>query len=184
MQIISRSETIDAMLAPFQAAIGQDFDGYRSHVLRVLTYALHFLGDDQTHRSVIEVALVFHDIGMWTDRDLAYLKPSVAQALAANDHNDWGHDPALLRAIIEQHHKVFAYRGRYADIVNAVRKADWVDATGGTLRKGLSRRQIAAVTAAIPVAGFADTLMRLASDLANGNRLKGLSRVVRRVYKW
>ncbi|WP_196232384.1 MULTISPECIES: hypothetical protein [Bradyrhizobium] len=52
------------------------------------------------------------------------------------------------------------------------------------MRKGLSRAQIAAVSAAIPPLGFADTLMRLAADLNHGRKLGGLLRVLSQVYKW
>jgi hypothetical protein len=175
---------MERLLSPFREQLGIDYEGYRGHIYRVLTYTMHFLGGDEIHRRAVETALVFHDIGMWTDHDLAYLEPSIERALEANTANGWGLDAELLRNIIYWHHKVFPYRGKDAEVVNAFRKADWVDATGGLVRHGLNRSQIAAVTAAIPEHGFRKTLQRLAGDLADGRTLGGLAKVIRKVYKW
>jgi hypothetical protein len=184
IKIIDQSETVERLLKPFQDQIGADYPGYRGHIYRVLTYAMHFLGGEETHRRAVETALVFHDLGLWTDHDLAYLEPSIHRVLEANEGSSWGLDSELLRNLIYWHHKVLPFRGKDAAVVNAFRKADWIDATGGLIRHGLTRAEIDAVTTAIPEHGFRDTLNRLAGDLAGGNRLKGLSRVLVRVYKW
>lgn len=183
IEIVAHSATVEALLAPFWEQLGGDYEGYRGHIYRVLTYTLHFLDGDQSHRREIETALVFHDIGLWTDKALAYLEPSIERALAANAAQGWGIEPSLLRAIIFWHHKAWPYKGPHARVVNAVRRADWIDGTGGMVRMGLPRATIRKVRAAIPDPGFGDTLMRLASDLG-GNRLRGLTRVLLKVYKW
>eukprot|EP00954_Amorphochlora_amoebiformis_P010267 802499-Amorphochlora_amoeboformis.AAC.1 len=46
--------------------IGDDYAGYRGHIYRTLSFSLHFLANE-THRGAIEAALVYHDIGLWTD---------------------------------------------------------------------------------------------------------------------
>ncbi|WP_066652041.1 MULTISPECIES: hypothetical protein [Sphingomonas] len=184
IRIFTESPRVEALLAPYRAKIGGDYAGYRNHILRVLSYAMHFLGDDDRHLPIVETALAFHDLGMWSHGDLAYLEPSIAEALATNDREGLGHDPVLLAAMIREHHKLRPYHGPGAELVNAVRKADWIDASGGVVRKGVSKAQIARVTAAIPVEGFPRTLMRLAADLAGGNQLRGLLRVVTRVYRF
>ncbi len=183
IEIIDHSERIEALFEPLRERIGEDFRAYRGHVYRVVTYAYHFLERDEDARPLIETALVYHDIGLWTDHELAYLEPSEALALADNEQQGWGFDPELLRAAIHWHHKVFPYRGPHARIVEAVRKADWVDASGGKIRKGLSKAQVQAVEAAIPSYGFADVLQRLAVDLG-GSALAGNLRVLRTVFKW
>ncbi len=184
MKIIERSDHADRLLEPFRGVLDPDFEGYRGHVHRVLTYALHFLGGDETHRRAIEAALVYHDIGVWTDRTLAYLEPSIRLALSANEAEGWGIEPTLLENIIHWHHKVFPYQGPHSDVVNAVRKADWIDASGGKLRKGLDGKDIEVVMAAIPDAGFHDALMRLASELGGGSKARGFGRLLYNVYKW
>ena len=182
IKIIDRSERIEALLAPFREVIGPDYPAYRGHIYRIVTYAMHFLDQDDTVRALVETVFVYHDIGLWTAHDLAYLEPSEARALADNEREGWGFDPEALRLAIHYHHKILPYRGPHERVVEAVRRADWIDATGGKLRKGLSREQIAAVEAAIPNYGFGSVLQRLAGDLG-GNRITGNLRVLRRVVK-
>lgn len=67
---------VEELLARYRAVIGSDYDGYRNHVYRVITYAMHFLNDAPEHEQLVETAFVYHDIGLWTDHELAYLEPS------------------------------------------------------------------------------------------------------------
>lgn len=182
VQIIDHSRRVEALFEPFKDVLGADYPAYRGHVYRIITYAMHFLDGQEQHRPIVETAFVYHDIGLWTDRNLAYLEPSETRALADNEKLGWGFDPQLLRDIIHWHHKVFPYSGPNADVINACRKADWIDATGGMMRKGLSKEQVRTVEAAIPSYGFSDVLQRLASDLG-GNAFSGNMKVLRRVFK-
>ncbi|MFO0264122.1 MAG: phosphohydrolase, partial [Planctomycetota bacterium] len=79
---------VEQLLAPYRESIGKDYDGYRNHVYRTITYALHFLNGQ--HQQLVETALVYHDLGLWTDRDLAYLEPSEAIAIRDNEQHGWG----------------------------------------------------------------------------------------------
>ena len=108
---------VDAILGRYADAIGPDLAGYRNHVYRAITYAMHFLGQAPQHARLVETAFAYHDIGLWTDRELAYLEPSEAVALADNQTFGWGLDPEALRAAIHWHHKVFPYRGPHGEVV-------------------------------------------------------------------
>ncbi len=107
----------------------------------------------------MEATFVHHDIGLWTDRELAYLEPSEAVALADNKKFGLELDPDLLRGAIHWHHKIFPYTGTHREIIEACRKADWIDASKGILRKGISKAAIAEVEAAFPNLGFHDALI-------------------------
>ncbi|MEO0587826.1 MAG: phosphohydrolase [Planctomycetota bacterium] len=183
IEVVAESERIDRLLEPFRAALGDDYAAYRGHVYRVVTYAMHFLGGDESERALIETAFVYHDVGLWTEHELAYLEPSEARAVADNEAQGWGLDGEALRAIIHWHHKVTRYRGPHERVVEAARRADWIDATGGWRRMGLSWSQVAAVESAIPNYGFGGVLQRLAGVLG-GNRVAGNLRVLRRVFKF
>lgn len=183
MDIIQLDTVVESELALLAPCIGADLPGYRNHIYRVLTYALHFMGGDSRWRRPFAFALAYHDVGMWTDHELAYLDPSAARAEAARRDHAPDLDGALIHDLIVWHHKLTPFRGANAAAVNALRKADWVDASQGLLRKGLTRAQIAAVNAALPAHGFPDTLMRLAGDLNHGNRTGGLLRVLHKVYR-
>lgn len=181
--IIDQSDRVEALFDPYRDIIGDDLPAYRGHVYRVITFAMHFLDGDEAARPLVETALVYHDIGLWTENALAYLEPSEAHALNDNEKHGWGLDPQLLRDAIHWHHKVFPYRGPNQRIVEAVRKADWIDASDGMIRKGLSKAQVKAVQDAIPNYDFGAVLQRLAGDLG-GNKLAGNLRVLRHVFKW
>lgn len=183
IEIIDHSDRVESLFAPYREIIGADYPAYRGHVYRVITYAMHFLEGDNEARPLVETAFVYHDIGLWTENELAYLEPSEEHALTDNEKYGWGFDPQLLRDAIHWHHKVFPYRGPNQRIVEAVRKGDWIDATDGKIRKGLSKTQVKAVQDAIPNYEFGNVLQRLAADLG-GNKLSGNLRVLRKVFKW
>lgn len=172
---------IEELFAPYQCVIGGDFDGYRNHVYRTVTYALHFLNNK--HEQLVETAFVYHDIGLWTDHKLAYLEPSEALAIQDNEKYGWGLDPDALHGAIHWHHKVFRYKGPHQDVIEACRKADWIDATKGWCHKGISRSAITEVQATFPNRGFHETLLRLAKEY-EGSTIVGGFKVLRGIVKW
>lgn len=174
---------VEELLGRYETLIGKDYPGYRNHVYRTITYAMHFLGNAEAHEKLVEAAFVYHDIGLWTDHELAYLEPSEAVALADNDKYGLGLDPSLLRAAIHWHHKIFPYTGPHREVIEACRKADWIDASKGILRKGMGREQIQQVEKAFPNFGFHATLLRLAKDYG-GSTLVGSIKVILGIVKW
>lgn len=174
---------VEALLGRYQDALGSDYLAYRNHVYRAISYAMHFLDDDTAYEPLVETAFVYHDIGLWTDRELAYLEPSEALALSDNEKYGWGLDPQALRGAIHWHHKILPYTGLNQQVIEACRKADWVDASKGLIRKGLSKAIVREVEATFPNAGFHDTLLRLAKDYG-GSMLVGGIKVTRGIVKW
>lgn len=174
--------TVEELLARYRSVIGADYDGYRNHVYRAITYAMHFLGNAPEHELLVETAFVYHDIGLWTHQKLAYLEPSEAVALQDNEMFSWGLNPDALRGAIHWHHKIFRYRGPYEEVIEACRKADWIDATQGWIRKGISRKVIAHVEAIFPNCGFHKSLLRLAKDYGGSTILGGI-KVTRGIVK-
>ena len=183
MRIQVERPRVEALFAPYESVIGKDFPGYRNHVYRTISYAMHFLAYDPEVEALVETAFVYHDIGLWTDHELAYLEPSEAVALADNERYGWGLDPDALRGAIHWHHKIRPYRGPHQNVIEACRKADWIDASMGTLRKGLSKAAVKEVEAAFPNLGFHNTLLRLAKDYG-GSTLVGGVKVTRGIVKW
>lgn len=174
---------VEVLLTRYKDIIGNDFPAYRNHVYRSITYAMYFLDDDPKLESLVETIFVYHDIGLWTDQALAYLEPSEAAALADNEKYEWGLAPEILQGGIHWHHKIFSYKGPNKKIIEACRKADWIDASKGVIRKGLSRSTIKAVEAAFPNLGFHNTLLRLAKEYG-GSTLAGGVKVTRGIVKW
>ncbi|GAL18091.1 hypothetical protein JCM19235_6644 [Vibrio maritimus] len=81
---------VEMLFSRYQEIIGNDYMGYRNHVYRTITYAMHFLNNAEEYEQIVETAFVYHDIGLWTDNELAYLEPSEAVALADNEQYEWG----------------------------------------------------------------------------------------------
>ncbi|MFP3456240.1 hypothetical protein R0J89_08230 [Psychrobacter sp. SIMBA_152] len=174
---------VEEILARYKHLIDKDFPGYRNHVYRAITYAMHFLDNEPEYEDLIETIFAYHDIGLWTDHKLAYLEPSEAVALADNEKYGWGFDPQLLRNAIHWHHKITPYSGKNEAVIEACRKADWVDISKGHIRKGMSKAVIKKVEAAFPNLGFQSTLLRLTKDY-EGSTLVGSIKVTRGIMKW
>jgi hypothetical protein len=158
ISIIKRDQVVENHLSPYKELLGEDYHGYRNHVYRVLTFSLHFLHGYETYRDIIAAALVYHDIGLWTadnHRYFFYNEPSMK--LATERLKTSQLDLVLVKNIIHWHHKITPFEGDHADIVNAVRKADWADTTFGLVHHGLPRRHIAKVRDAVREAGFQRT---------------------------
>ena len=101
---------------------------------------------------------------------------------------DWSNfleeESDIAKAIILQHHKLTSYthknnsikgknqsgravRVEYInEIVNAVRKADWADATMGVVRFGLPQSILGAAYEAIPEEGFHNVLLNMGGRLS------------------
>ncbi|KAG1656699.1 hypothetical protein FOA52_004760, partial [Chlamydomonas sp. UWO 241] len=131
------------------------------HVYRVLTYALHFLGDvNHPKRDAIALALVHHDIGLWADEVLGYIEPSQVRGTDAAAALGWDAEQIqLVDDIIHWHHKTSPFEGLNADVVNAVMKADLVDFSISILSMGLPWAHTKTVVKAIPLAGFHTMLL-------------------------
>jgi hypothetical protein len=180
--IIDHSDWVEDLLTPYKDKIGEDYNAYRGHVYRVITYAMHFLDNNNSYQKMVETVFVYHDIGLWSDNNLAYLDPSEALALHDNETKNFGLDPDTLQAAIHWHHKITPYTGIDANVINAVRKADWIDANQGKIRKGMTKEQIKTVQDAIPNYGFPRVLKRLAKELG-GSVIKGNLKVILNVFK-
>ena len=121
--------TVDDVLNEHADALGADFVGYRNHVYRVANLCLAIAGQRQLEK--VAVAAVFHDLGIWTDGTFDYIAPSIALAhdyLAAHAREDWS---AEIEAMISDHHKITRSMAEPASVVEAFRRADWIDVTRG-----------------------------------------------------
>lgn len=132
---------IDDLMQPYQSIIGTDFDKYKNHVCRVFLNC-KMLDNNPENEEKYAIASVFHDIGIWTDHTFDYLKPSIIKSKAyLNEIGKllWMYEIALM---IDMHHKVSEYRGKYYKTVEIFRKADWMDVSLGLLRFGADKQNI------------------------------------------
>ena len=124
--------------------------------------ALHPASDEE--KTKLAIAACFHDIGLWSDRTVDYIAPSIEQAkhyLRDSSHEDWSEEIALM---IEWHHKIRPYRNERFPLVEVFRKGDLVDFSLGFFKCGLPKDFVQAVKEAIPNSGFHRFLMKGAKD--------------------
>lgn len=155
---------IDGILSAWKPVIGQDYEGYRNHVVRMATFCLMLRPCSLEEQKKIEIAACFHDIGIWTDNTLDYLGPSVPPAkkyLNDNGLGDWSDE---ISQMILEHHKIRPVVNGLSPLVNLFRRGDLVDFSLGLVRSGLSKDSIKQVKTAFPNTGFHRTLTKLAGS--------------------
>eukprot|EP00429_Kryptoperidinium_foliaceum_P005349 CAMPEP_0176011428 /NCGR_PEP_ID=MMETSP0120_2-20121206/5279_1 /TAXON_ID=160619 /ORGANISM="Kryptoperidinium foliaceum, Strain CCMP 1326" /LENGTH=225 /DNA_ID=CAMNT_0017344291 /DNA_START=86 /DNA_END=763 /DNA_ORIENTATION=+ len=190
--IIERNEHLDDELFGLAGKVGTEFAAYRNHCLRVLTFTKYFLPDFVEKEipeamELASVALAYHDVALWTDKELSYLEPSVAQLEKALGNDSYSETQmAIMKDIILQHHKITPFesnRGKAADaLVNAVRKADWADASFGIVRFGMPAALLEAAYDKLDEAGFHKILLQLPPRLSPGNFMGQFD--VLKIFKW
>ena len=160
MELITQSARIDGILEQYRPALGRQFVAYRHHVYRVLNCCACLDDDWSANRPQYELALAFHDLGIWTAGTFDYLDPSVA--LLENYLEPSGPNDRLaeLRAMILWHHKLWPYRGAFSQTVEVMRRADLVDVSGGILLFSVPRPVYRQLRRAFPDAGFHAELIR------------------------
>jgi hypothetical protein len=181
ISVIRHDPIVERELSIFEQALGEDFEPYRNRVYRVLSYSMHLL-NDPSWQETLAFALAHHDAGLWTAGEMAYLEPSEEGAESARRARAPHLDGRLVHDIIHWHHKLTSFAGPNAIVVNAVRKADWLDVTAGLLRAGISRRDIRTVLGELPPIGFHRRLTELTGELG-GNTVRGIARFLTSVLK-
>jgi hypothetical protein len=150
--LLTRIPTIDDVLNDHATTLRDDVGGYRNHVYRIVNLCVAMVGEGELEK--IAVAAVFHDLGIWTNGTFDYIAPSIALArdhLVARAREDW---TAEIEQMIGDHHKITRSTSGPDSLVEAFRRADWIDVTRGLRSFGLSRQLVARLYATWPDAGF------------------------------
>lgn len=167
MIIIKKNMILDDALETWQDALGADFTAYKNHCYRVFNFYAALIAKTLINIDKGAIAIAFHDIGIWTHKTFDYLAPSEQLAreyLMAEGHADWIDE---IIAMIDNHHKVTAYHGD--PLVEAMRKADWIDVSLGLRRFGLDKSFVASVQAEFPNEGFHQRLVELSTKHTAAN---------------
>ena len=155
-------ERIDGILSEWRGTIGADYDGYRNHVVRMVTFCLMLSECSAEERQKLEIAACFHDIGLWAGNTFDYLSPSVPPAreyLQANGLEQWADE---IGAMILEHHKLRPVRAG-SPLIELFRKGDLVDFSLGLVRFELPKALVREVREEFANAGFHRALVRMAS---------------------
>lgn len=155
---------IDGILSEWKTTIGEDYQGYRNHVVRMVNFCLMLKQCDLEDQQKIEIAACFHDIGIWTDNTLDYLPPSVPPAqqyLLANGLKDWSEE---ISQMILEHHSIREVKRGLSPLVELFRQGDLVDFSLGLVKFGLPENLIKKVKQEFPNNGFHKTLVKRATS--------------------
>ncbi len=162
----------DELLAKMQMALGTDYDRYRNHVYRVINYTNQFYPLKGDELEQVAIAACFHDAGIWLDHTFDYLIPSRIRAeeyLRSIQRSEW---ITAVSAMIMNHHRVRPLRNK--PLVDAFRRADWLDVSKGMLNFGLGNDYIKPLMIMYPTLGFQARLAQLTLYQARRTPLKPL----------
>ncbi len=133
-ELLTSLPIVDAVLADHAQVVGRDLPGYRHHVYRVVNLAAWQAGPRPRRLEVLQVAGAFHDLGIWTAGTFDYLGPSMALARDYLARAGWQDAVDDVEAMIAQHHKITRAAASGGSLVEAFRRADWVDVSAGAVR--------------------------------------------------
>ena len=153
--LITRDTLIASILEPYRAALGTSlYEGYRSHAYRMLNFGRALAPAEPDRDERLAVMAVFHDLPFCLDGNLDYLDRAADMTDAWLDKHGRAAWRDEIRLMIGHHHKIRPYRGPSAPLVEATRKADWIDVSFSALRFGLPRTYVHEVDKAFPLDGF------------------------------
>mmetsp|Transcript_144886 Transcript_144886/g.205064 ORF Transcript_144886/g.205064 Transcript_144886/m.205064 type:complete len:218 (+) Transcript_144886:62-715(+) len=172
-------------LTKYEKDLGDDFLAYRNHCLRVMSFTTYFLGKepDSGAKKVLQAALAYHDLALWSDMKASYLGPSADRA--RKDLSGSYTEPELKQVedIIMNHHK---FTESPDPLVDAMRKADWLDFTNNLrfpMRSGMPSGNLAKANQEVPLEGFFTALAKRPFAIRPDNPLKaGLE--VMEIFRW
>lgn len=159
--LIVEEPLIEEILGPHQRALGERHDGVRNHAYRMLNFGRLFAPAEPFRDERIAIMAAFHDLPAFLDWHLEdYLERAAA---LADDYLEAAEWCAEMRLMIENHHRIRPYRAPGGALVEATRRADWIDVSVGALRFGLPRDYLRQVDAAFPFrAAYRQALKSLA----------------------
>lgn len=161
MMIETNLPLLEETLAAWKPQLGEDFVPYRNHCYRMVHFCFALRDCSEDERRKVMLAATYHDLGIWSDNTVDYLPPSVIRGqeyLRQNGLQHWSEEVSLL---IDQHHKLRAYKDDQRPLIEVFRKADLVDVSLGLITFGIPRATIREVKQRFPNAGFHKRLMRL-----------------------
>ena len=166
-----KNDFLTPVLERYKSSLKNDFDAYNNHINRVFNYCV-LLDSELKHHPKYAIAVVFHDLGIWTENTFDYLEASKELAkshLISINKENWTEEILLM---IDMHHKRSEYTGKFEETVEVFRKADWIDVSLGLINHGIPNTKIKTLNKQFPNAGFhkflaAQTLKRLVTNPFN-----------------
>ena len=154
---------LDELLERHAAVLGPNRRAYTNHVYRMVNFCAELVGDDPEALQKIGIAGAFHDIGVFADGTFDYLAPSRTRASTYVDEAGRSQWREEVGAMVYWHHKITPVPKAMGPLVEAFRKADWIDVLHGAITCGIPRSRISEIFKAFPNAGFHWLLVKLSA---------------------
>lgn len=177
MEIIKKHILLDEILSKWQTDLGDDALAYKNHCYRVLNFYAALVPRTPENINKAAIAIAFHDLGIWTHHTLDYLDPSEQMADDYLSHSPYSAWRDEIVAMIANHHKITSYHAN--PLVEALRKADWLDVSVGILRFGVSKVFVRSVQEYFAEEGFHRRLTEASTQYLKKHPLKPLP-----MFKW
>lgn len=162
--LITQLPRVEQLFDTYSDRFGKHQSAYRNHVYRLINLVAAQRPLDENELEILQVAAFFHDAGIWLAGTFDYLQPSARLAdhyLQEQQLEDWR---PLVETMILNHHKVTRYSSSADKLVEAFRRADWIDLSLGLLRFGIPMARIRLIKQGFPNTGFHRLLIKLGSQ--------------------
>ncbi|MCG8436835.1 MAG: hypothetical protein MI751_01985 [Pseudomonadales bacterium] len=165
-ELITRLPRLEALFDTHVERFGKDLTPYRNHVYRLVNLVAAQRPLEADAQDKLAIAGFFHDAGIWLAGTFDYLGPSARLAEHYLEEQGLQHWQDEIGEMIDNHHKISRYPHSDDDanrpgLVEAFRRADWVDVSLGMLRFGIPAARVRLIKRAFPNAGFHRLLLKL-----------------------
>jgi hypothetical protein len=162
VRIETEISLLEDIFAEWQSLVGEEYQGYRNHVYRMVHFCQMLTDGGEEARQKILIAGAFHDLGIWIEDTVDYIPPSLPpmlEYLNKQGLEGWSEEISLM---ITEHHKLCPYPNPSLPLVEVFRQGDLVDFSMGLFRFGLAKARVQEVKATFPNAGFHAALSKRA----------------------
>ncbi len=158
MNIEKNIPLLEEIFSQWKEIIGNDYQGYRNHVYRMVHFCIALGNPTDEEREKIIIAGAFHDIGIWIEDTVDYIPPSLPPAMDYLKKRKLEAWSAEIELMITEHHKIREYKDDTYPLVEIFRKGDLVDFSFGLVKFGLPATYVNQVKTAFDNADFHKSL--------------------------
>lgn len=154
MKIEEQISLLDEILSKWKPILGNEYQGYRNHVYRMVNFCFTLKECHSDEREKIIIAGAFHDIGIWLENTFDYIPPSIPPTidyLKTKNLEGWSEEISLM---ITEHHKLREYKNSAYPLVEVFRKGDLIDFSLGLFKFGIPKTYIKSLKAKFPNSSF------------------------------
>ena len=157
MDLIKDNETFEAIFQEHKLVLGKDFEHYRGHCYRILNY-MNYWKLNEVEFKTCEVAIPFHDMGIWTHKTMDYLEVSFEGAKKYIEEKKLDIEKDSLENIIVNHHKISKIKDN--SLAEKLRKADLIDLSFGVIKFGIDQKAMHSIVSEFPFLEFQQVIFK------------------------